>query len=201
VTALTDFFENQLILHLFRTGDLALNAWVLSTAYSLGDIIRPTTWDNRFYECVVAGTSAGTEPTWNTTLGDETTDNTVTWQAIAPGIPKREFWVALFTAAPGETGGGTEVSGGSYARVRYGPADANWDPATGGDGLTDNASAIVFPAPTASWGVVSDTAVVNRSSGAIQDMFWYGSLTTSKTVNSGDPAPQFNAGDFDFTWA
>jgi hypothetical protein len=201
VTALTDYFENQLILHLFRTGDLTLAAWTATTAYSLGDIVRPATWDNRFYECVVAGTSAGAEPTFNTTLGDETTDNDITWQAIAPGVPKREFWVALFTAAPGETGGGTEVSGGSYARVRYGPADAHWDPATGGDGLTDNASAIVFPAPTAAWGVVSDTAVVNRSSGAIQDMFWYGSLTTSKTVNNGDPAPQFNAGDFDFTWA
>ena len=26
------------------------------------------------------------------------------------------LWVALFTGAPGDAGGGTEVSGGSYAR-------------------------------------------------------------------------------------
>ncbi len=35
--------------------------------------------------------------------------------------------VALYTAAPGETGGGTEVSGGSYARVDHPPLFSNWE--------------------------------------------------------------------------
>src|SRR5688500_13817999 len=62
--------------------------------------------------------------------------------------------VGLFTAAPSDSGGGTEVSGGSYARVQRDPLDANWTGASATDGLTDNAADIVFPAPTANWGVI-----------------------------------------------
>jgi len=35
--------------------------------------------------CLVAGTSGGTAPTWSTTLGASTTDNTVTWVLVAIG--------------------------------------------------------------------------------------------------------------------
>lgn len=40
--------------------------------------------------------------------------------------------VALFTSAPGEAGGGTEVTGGSYARVEVNPSDTNWNATQGG---------------------------------------------------------------------
>ncbi|MES2500135.1 MAG: hypothetical protein V4570_06350, partial [Pseudomonadota bacterium] len=36
------------------------------------------------------------------------------------------FYVGLFTSAPSDTGGGTEVSGGSYARVAVTSSLANW---------------------------------------------------------------------------
>ncbi|MDQ6989209.1 MAG: hypothetical protein Q9M19_04940 [Mariprofundaceae bacterium] len=200
MSQLTDYFENQMITHLFRTGLLTVNAWAASTAYAVGDIVRPTTWNNRLFQCVAAGTSGSTEPTWNTAnLGDETADNTVTWQAIAVGVPKRPLYVALYTAAPGETGGGTEVSGGSYARVLYNPSDTNWNAASAGNGLTDNANDIVFPAPTANWGSIVATAILTRSTGG--DMLLYGNLGTAKTVNNGDPAPKFAAGALDITWA
>mgnify|MGYP000656172872 FL=1 len=39
--------------------------------------------------------------------------------------------VALFTAAPSDSGGGTEVSGGSYARAALSPSTTNWA-STGG---------------------------------------------------------------------
>src|SRR3990167_4285513 len=65
---------------------------------------------------------------------------------------------ALYTAAPGEAGGGTEVTGGSYARVDRPPLDANWTAASATDGLTDNAADIVFPAPTANWGQITHFA-------------------------------------------
>ena len=56
-------------------------AWVASTAYSLGDVVVPTAGtENGFrYECTDAGTSGPSEPTWKTTEGAVTTDNTVEW--------------------------------------------------------------------------------------------------------------------------
>ena len=56
-------------------------AWVASTAYVLGDVRVPTAGlENGFrYECTTAGTSGASAPTWNTTEGGTTTDNTVTW--------------------------------------------------------------------------------------------------------------------------
>lgn len=55
------------------------SAWQASTAYSLGDAVRPTTRNGYAYECTVAGTSGGSEPTWPTTPGNTVVDGTVTW--------------------------------------------------------------------------------------------------------------------------
>ncbi len=107
--------------------------------------------------------------------------------------------VGLFTAAPGEAGGGTEVSGGSYARVQRDPLDANWTGASSTDGLTDNAAALTFPTPTANWGVITHCAIFDATSAG--NMLLYGALTTSKTVNNGDPAPNFPTGALDVTFA
>jgi len=107
--------------------------------------------------------------------------------------------VALFTAAPSDAGGGTEVSGGSYARVDRPPLDANWAATSGTDGHTDNVADIVFPAPTADWGQVTHFGVFNATSAG--DLIFWGALTTPKTVNNGDPAPKWVVGDMDFTLA
>lgn len=105
--------------------------------------------------------------------------------------------VALYTAAPGETGGGTEVTGGSYARVARNPLDANWTAASATNGLTDNAAAVTFPSPTGNWGVVTHYAIFIDTS----NMAVYGTLTTPKTVNSGDAAPSFAIGALSITVA
>ncbi len=107
--------------------------------------------------------------------------------------------VALYTAAPGEAGGGTEVSGGAYARVQRDPLDANWAAASLTDGLTDNAAALTFPAPTANWGVITHCAILDATTAG--NMLLYGALTAAKTVNSGDPAPNFPIGALDVTFA
>ncbi len=198
-SALTNYMEDQMITHLFRTGVTTLSAWAATTSYSVGDIRRPTTWNNRIFECVVAGTSGGSEPSWDTTLGNETTDSGVTWICHAVGVPKRAWFVALFTAAPGETGGGTEVSGGSYARVKSIPLDANWAASSGGNGLTENSGAITFPTPTANWGSVTHLGMMDRQTSG--NMLAQAALGTAKTVNNNDPAPSFAAGALDFTWA
>lgn len=103
---------------------------------------------------------------------------------------------ALYTATPGETGGGTEVSGGSYARVDLAPLDANWRDVSGGDGTTNNLSAITFPSPTANWGVVTSLAQLDATTSG--NMLTYGALTTAKTVNNADAAPSFGVAALSF---
>jgi hypothetical protein len=110
------------------------------------------------------------------------------------------MWHALYTAAPGEAGGGTEVTGGSYARVNLAPSDTNWTATQGGTsgassgttGQTSNAVAITFPTPSAAWGTISHMAQLSASSGG--NPYTYGALGSPKTVNNGDPAPSFAIG-------
>lgn len=107
--------------------------------------------------------------------------------------------VALFTAAPSDAGGGTEVSGGAYARVQRDPLDANWTAPDTTGGLTDNAAALTFPTPTANWGVVTHFGIFDAATAG--NLLVHGALTTAKTVNNGDPAPSFAVGALDITFA
>ena len=62
-------------------------------------------------------------------------------------------WLALFTVAPTDAGGGTEVFGSGYARVNTAPA--NWNAASGSSpASTSNAQSISFAQATGSWGTV-----------------------------------------------
>lgn len=59
--------------------------WAAATAYTLGDVVKPTTYASHAYKCTTAGTShATTEPTWGTTNGGTTADNTVVWTCFDP---------------------------------------------------------------------------------------------------------------------
>ncbi len=68
----------------------AANSWSVSransTSYNVGDVVRPASANGFLYRCVVAGTSAGAPPTFSTTLGRETADNTVVWETVGSGI-------------------------------------------------------------------------------------------------------------------
>jgi hypothetical protein len=194
MSQLTDFMEGKLRAGFFRT-----NAWTQranSTAYAVGDLVYLATFDATVYECITAGTSAASPPTFNTNLGDTTTDGTVVWLATKLGPVKRPIFIGLYTAAPGETGGGTEVSGGGYARVQVAPADANWTATLSTDGKAGNAANVTFPAPTANWGVVTNFGQHDRATGG--NLTWYGTLAVQKTINNGDPAPFFGVGDLSF---
>jgi len=109
------------------------------------------------------------------------------------------LYFALFTAAPSDSGGGTEVSGGSYARVAVSVADASFDATSGTDGQTANSSTITFPTPSANWGTVTHLGVFDASTAG--NLLAHKALTTSRTVNNGDAAPEFAAGAFTFTFA
>jgi hypothetical protein len=101
--------------------------------------------------------------------------------------------IALFTVAPNkETGaGGTEVTGGTYNRIDTPPLDANWDAVTSG-GDTANTSVITFDTPTANWGTIVAFGIYDALTAG--NLMYSANLTTSKTVNNGDPAPTFPAG-------
>lgn len=119
----------------------------------------------------------------------------------APGI----WYVALFTAAPNDSGGGTEVSGGSYARVAVTADLTSWagtqsagstSASSGTGGTTSNNATITFPAPTAAWGVVTHFGIFDSSSSG--NLWIWGALGTPKTINDGDAAPSFAAGALTF---
>lgn len=60
-------------------GIVGATKWAASTAFAVDNEVRPTTPNNFIYKCTTAGTSGATEPTWGTTLGGTTTDNTAVW--------------------------------------------------------------------------------------------------------------------------
>ncbi len=105
------------------------------------------------------------------------------------------IYVGLFTATPSDTGGGTEVTGGSYARVAVTQADAQWNAPTVG-GLTDNVNDITFPAATGSWGTVTHVGIFDASTSG--NLLMWAALTASKVVASGDVF-KFSAGALDIT--
>lgn len=100
--------------------------------------------------------------------------------------------IGLLTAACSDSSAGTEVTGGSYARVSLNPLDANWAAPSSGNGTTSNSSAITFPSPTANWGTVTHFAIYDATSSG--NMLVCQSLTVSKTINNGDAAPSFAIG-------
>jgi len=108
----------------------------------------------------------------------------------APGT----LYVGLFTAAPSDSGGGTECSGGSYARKSM-PAMA-----VSGTSPTQatNGAAVEFATATGAWGTVTHVGVFDAASSG--NLMAWAALTASKTVASGDVF-RFDAGDLDITLA
>lgn len=80
--------------HIFGDSTCRFNlrpaVWQAATAYtatvvrdqSIGDVVKPSSFNDRYFKCITAGTSGGVEPTWDTTIGNPTNDNTVVWEAI-----------------------------------------------------------------------------------------------------------------------
>jgi hypothetical protein len=96
-------------------------------------------------------------------------------------------YVALFTVAPDDTGGGTEVTGGSYARQV-----ATFTAAS--SGATSNDSNIDFtnmPAAT----TVAIGIYDNVTSG---NLLLWGTLTANKTTDAGDTL-RIATGDLDIS--
>lgn len=137
--------------------------------------------------------------TWEKKFLDLIFSNTAASATTPAGLHATNTWVALFTVTPSDATTGTEVTGGSYARVAVVRTGAGWNNATGTTSLVDNTNVITFPTATANWGTVVAFGICNSLAGALStDLIYWGDLTTSKTISNGDTAT-FAAGSIDIT--
>lgn len=118
------------------------------------------------------------------------------------------IYVALYSAAPSAAGGGTEITGNAYARVKTAVSASqglsDWTATQGGTsgastgttGNTTNANAVNFPTPTANWGSVGWFGLFDAASGG--NLIFWGPLSITKFINQGD-AVSFPAGSLSIT--
>jgi hypothetical protein len=99
------------------------------------------------------------------------------WTFSAAAVTRPTAWhLALFTAAPTDAGGGTEVSGGAYARQSFTPSVSG--------STVSLPAAVEWPAATANWGTVTHVAVMDAATAG--NMLVYMALTPGQTINSGN---------------
>jgi hypothetical protein len=116
------------------------------------------------------------------------------WLMTTGSATRPSAWfVALYTAAPGDSGGGTEVSGSGYSRK-----SASFNAASSPGGTTSNSAVVSWTAAGGNYGSVTHVGIFDASTGG--NLLWQGALSTSKTVNDGDTI-QFSAGNLTLTLA
>ena len=100
------------------------------------------------------------------------------------------LYLALFTAAPGETGGGTEVttSGTAYARETVAFTTTG--------NTTSNNAAVEYSTATATFGTVTHVGVFDAATAG--NLMAYAALSSSKTIETGDVF-RVPTGDLDIT--
>lgn len=100
-------------------------------------------------------------------------------------------YIALYTVAPTDAGGGTEVTGGSYARCAIVNNTTNWPNATGTSPSTKtNGTSFTFNTATAPWGTVVAFAILDSSSSG--NFLYWSTLTSSAFVDNGDTCSFIN---------
>lgn len=104
-------------------------------------------------------------------------------------------YVSLHTSDPTDAGSGTEVSGGSYARVAVTRTTGSWAAPSDNAGAqqTSNSAAITFPTPSANWpGPITHVGIFDAATAG--NLLYSAALGTPRTVNNGDVAPSFAIG-------
>jgi hypothetical protein len=110
------------------------------------------------------------------------TENLVLNYLLTAGSVTRPtaWYVGLFTSAPSDTGGGTEVTGNGYERISASFSVSGTNPT-----VATNSAAIEFPVDiTANWGTITHVALFTASTSGT--MLAWAALTTSKTIEVGD---------------
>ncbi len=114
-------------------------------------------------------------------FNDYTESLVLNWLFTTNSATRPTAWyVGLFTSAPSDTGGGTEVSGSAYARKATGTITVSGTATT-----ATNSAAIEFDAASGgNWGDIGWAAIFDASTGG--NMLAWAPLTTSRTINDGD---------------
>jgi hypothetical protein len=106
--------------------------------------------------------------------------------------------VALCTSAPTDASTGATIAevanSGSYARTALNAGTSNWantqasgtGASSGTSGTTSNSSTITFPTATGSWGEITHLVIVDSTTHGAGNVLFWGALSASKTVTSGD---------------
>lgn len=115
-------------------------------------------------------------------FSDYTENLVLNWLLTTNSATRPTAWyIGLFTAAPSDTGGGTEVSGSAYARVATGTITVSGTSPT----TATNSAAIEFAAASGgNWGTITHAAIFDASTSG--NMIAWAALTTSRTINDGD---------------
>jgi hypothetical protein len=132
---------------------------------------------------------------FSTDLKNAIVNNLLRGQALnfggdATGKATASTFIGLFTVLPTGGGGGTEVTGGDYARVEVVSNLTNW--AEPSNGVTYNALPIKFAVPSADWGDVLGVGAWSAVSGGT--LLVFGTVSPTKTIISGQAAPVFVPG-------
>jgi hypothetical protein len=91
-------------------------------------------------------------------------------------------YFALFTVAPTGAGGGTEVSGGGYARIAKTNNSTNFPAAS--SQTKKNGTVIDFGTASADWGDVMGCGVFDAPTGG--NLLIYGPFSVTRTIRNGD---------------
>ena len=173
---------------------------VLGVAFGFGSILITETANHyaepgKYSATIVQHAQAGA-------LADYAENKVVDALIRAQAIGTPATWYAtLYTTCPTDSTAGTEVTGGSFARVAITAGLTQWagtqsagstTASSGTNGTTSNNASITFPAPTANWGVVTCWGLTDASTAG--NIWIYSALTVNKTINNGDAAPSFAAG-------
>ena len=107
-----------------------------------------------------------------------------------PFVVPTDIYVALYSVAPSDVGGGTELVGGGYARK----VCNTWDAAAAG--ATANTGAITFDVATGDWAEAVAFALFDALTGG--NFLAWADLSVNKTILTGNTA-EFAAGELDVT--
>lgn len=116
------------------------------------------------------------------------------WWGNATTVVSGNLYVGLATASltdasTGITAVEPPTANTAYARVAVTNNSTNWPNATGTSPTTkQNGTAINFPVCTTNWGTVTDFFIADGAAVATGSILGWGTLTTPKTISSGDSA-------------
>lgn len=105
------------------------------------------------------------------------------------------YYVFLSSTACSDSATGTELTGGSYARVGITRATTSWKgthgtttgASSGTNGTISNAAAVTFPTATGDWTAATHWGLIDASSGA-GNIIVCAALTAARTITTGATA-------------